>query len=1484
MNFIEASYPLSPMQQGMLFHASFDGQSGYYIEQVVCHLHQKIDVSALIQSWKQVLEMHPILRTSFSFDKIDQLQQFVHDQVELPFIQQEWQNSTEAVRWNKLNDYLQHDRYRGFDIDRPPLMRLALFQQQEADYILVWTFHHALLDGRSISTVLQEVFELYDASLQNQIHTLPQRSPYKNYIDWLQEQSFEGAKTFWKIKLQGFTTPTQIPTMRGYSLSLSGGESLISRSNFDLNSNSKSSRQTVNKQYKSQKTQLTAELTAALTSLATEQKLTLNSLVQGAWALLLHRYSGDSDVVFGVTRACRYSSIEKVEEMVGLFINTLPIRTKVTNDTRLLPWLKELRTQWVALRDFEHTPLVKVQEWSDVKNGSSLFESVVVFDYSDLTESMESKGGNWIHRKCQLLEQTHYPLLLNGYGGKSLKLKITFDSFRFDDDMIARMLGQLEKLLREFVENPQRRLVDVPLLKDSEYHQLIFDWNNTKAEYPQDRCIHQLFEQQVTKNPDAIAISFEERQLTYRQLNEQANQLAHYLQLQGVGPDDLVGLHMKPSLEMMVGLLGIHKAGGAYLPLDPNFPQSRLTLMLGDSEASVILTQQQLIPNLLVESNIRILPIDTLREEIAQQPVTNPNSMVKPENLSYVIYTSGSTGKPKGVMVEHRNVSNFFTGMDSVIEPEPPGVWLAVTSLSFDISVLELLWTLARGFKVVIYNPEREQAQSSSHKFKFQNEEKAIDFSLFYFSSHEAGEDATDKYRLLLEGAKFGDAHGFQAIWTPERHFHAFGGLFPNPAVTSSALAAITEHIQIRAGSCVSPLHNPVRLTEDWSVVDNLSKGRVGISFAAGWQPNDFVLQPGNFHDRKAIMFDQIEEVQTLWRGESVTYPNDKGENVEVRTLPRPIQPQLPVWITAAGNPETFQMAGAKGFHILTHLLGQTLDELADKITIYRRAWIENGHSGEGIVTLMLHTFVGENDDTVRELVRQPMRHYLASSLNLIKLAAWSFPTFKQKTTDEMGQFSVSHLSEQEWDDVLDFSFERYFETSGLFGTVEKCLQKVDQIKGIGVNEIACLIDFGVNTDAVLAQLSLLHQVKERAHEQLTLTPEIQENSSSLADLIQQHEVTHLQCTPSMASILLSDTATREAMRQLRCMMLGGEPFSESLATQLRQIIPGQIHNMYGPTETTIWSATYKLDRVEGIVPIGRPIANTELYVLDKHLQPVPVGVPGELFIGGKGVTRGYLNRPELTQERFVPNPFNLSSGEYLYRTGDLVCYRQDGNLEFLGRADFQVKVRGYRIELGEIETILSRHETVKEAVTLVREDMPGDRRLVAYVLPQTRSQLSDTLLREYLGSQLPEYMVPSHFVILEVFPLTPNNKVDRKALPAPITIAHSEETSKEKAYTPIEETLIEIWQEVLQIRQLETGDNFFNLGGNSLIAVSLISKIRTTFNIDLPLLSLFRAPTIRAMAAQIEELLINQSTPHELELALKELEQSPDKNVFFYS
>ncbi|MBL9076316.1 MAG: LLM class flavin-dependent oxidoreductase [Planctomycetes bacterium] len=350
-----------------------------------------------------------------------------------------------------------------------------------------------------------------------------------------------------------------------------------------------------------------------------------------------------------------------------------------------------------------------------------------------------------------------------------------------------------------------------------------------------------------------------------------------------------------------------------------------------------------------------------------------------------------------------------------------------------------------------------------------------MDFSLYYFANQDTADHERDKYRLILDSAEWADRNGFRRLWTPERHFHSFGGLSPNPSILCAALAARTRRIQLCSGSVVLPLHDPIRVAEEWSVVDNLSNGRIGLGVACGWVPNDFVIgdSQAKFDRRKEVFADGIATLRRLWRGDSVLRQNPQGEPVEVRTLPRPVQRDLPLWITVAGNPDTFRQAGALGANILTHLLGQTLDGLADKIAVYRDAWRAAGHAGRGTVTLMLHTFVGEDDDTVHDLVKGPMKRYLQGSLSLASAHICSVP-FLQNAQN----IDLANVTPQMVDDVLDASFEKYFHMSGLFGSHGKCLDMVDKVEAADVDEIASLIDYGVAPDTVLQSLEHLNVVR----------------------------------------------------------------------------------------------------------------------------------------------------------------------------------------------------------------------------------------------------------------------------------------------------------------------------------------------------------------------------------------------------------------------
>ncbi|MBD3765800.1 MAG: LLM class flavin-dependent oxidoreductase, partial [Rhodobacterales bacterium] len=701
----------------------------------------------------------------------------------------------------------------------------------------------------------------------------------------------------------------------------------------------------------------------------------------------------------------------------------------------------------------------------------------------------------------------------------------------------------------------------LPALPPEEAELVLHRWNAT-ARPLAERCLHQAVADQAARTPQATALIVDDTRLTYAQLMARAHRAAHVLRAMGVGPGVPVGLACRRSADLVAGALAILAAGGAYVPIDPAYPADRIALYIADSGCPVIVTQSDLAQD-LPHGGAAILTLDN-DARLAAQPDTAPDSGVTPADLAYVIYTSGSTGRPKGVMVEHRNVANFFAGMDDRIPAGDRRVWMAVTSLSFDISVLELFWTLSRGFTVVMSGDESRTLVSGGPMVSAAR----MDFSLYYWGNDDGA--GPRKYELLLEGARFADSHGFCAVWTPERHFHAFGGPYPNPAVTGAAVAAVTRNIGVRAGSCVAPLHHPARIAEDWAVIDNLTNGRAGLAMASGWQPDDFVLRPENTPPHnKAALLAAIDQVRRLWRGEAVDFPTATG-TLAVTTQPRPVSAELPVWVTTAGNPETWVEAGRIGAHVLTHLLGQSVDEVAGKIALYHAALREAGHDpARFTVTLMLHTFLARDREIARRTAREPMKAYLRSAAGLIKQYAWAFPAFKKPrgVADPM-DIDLRSLTGEELEAILDFAFQRYFEDSGLFGTVEDALARVEQLKRIGVTEVACLIDYGIAPEVVMEGLYPLAEVVRRANAGGGPSAD----DFSIAAQVLRHGATHLQCTPSMARMLVMNDEARAALSGLQCLLVGGEALPPALAADLGRATGARILNMYGPTETTIWS------------------------------------------------------------------------------------------------------------------------------------------------------------------------------------------------------------------------------------------------------------------------------------------------------------------------
>ncbi len=723
---IENIYPMTPMQQGILFHTLNAPQTGVYVIQNGYQFNSKINISAFKKAWQQVINQHPILRTSFHWQQDREPFQVVHRQIELPW--QELRLGDEETRrrgdeeTGGLGDWLEKDRKDGFNLSQAPLMRLSLIHLANNTYQFIWSCHHLILDGWSTALVLKQVLDSYQALCRdrnawkesNRVVTLSPSRPYVDYVAWLRQQNLSEAKAYWQKTLQGFSSPTRIFPSSQRKTQRPMGAAHASRTQEALLT-------------------ISTTTTEALQVFAKQHKLTLNTIFQGAWALLLSRYSGENDVVFGATSSGRPPDLVGSELMVGLFINTLPVRVKITSDESLIAWLQKLQSQQIEAQQYEYTPLIQIQQWSDVPKDFSLFESILVFENYPVDTSIADLGMEMEIKSLQSTESTNYPLTISAGLGKSLSLEILYDRDRFTSSTIERLLGHLQHLLEEFVTKPEAILSELSLLTETEKFQLLQEFNQTqsKIQNPNSKipqCIHQLFEERVDKYPDAIAVVCDDRQLTYRELNQRANLLAHYLKDIDVRSQVLVGVYCDRLIDTIVAVWGILKAGGAYLPLDPEYPTERIAWMLQDACPSVILSQQNLIEQ-LPEHSAKIICFDRDWDNIAQKERSNLNLELNSENTAYIIYTSGSTGKPKGVVCTHAGLVNTYLAWQNAnLLPSHDACFLQMASFSFDVFTGDLIKALCSGGKLVICPKQLLLEPAKLYQFMIRERVNCADF------------------------------------------------------------------------------------------------------------------------------------------------------------------------------------------------------------------------------------------------------------------------------------------------------------------------------------------------------------------------------------------------------------------------------------------------------------------------------------------------------------------------------------------------------------------------------------------------------------------------------------------------------------------------------------------------------------------------------------------------------------------------------------
>ena len=1054
-------YPLAPLQQGLLFESLLNPASVSYREQLSVTIQGKLNSRLFKKAWQNVINKYDIFRTAFFWDGLDTPAQVVFNSADIIWNEAIWTEENEIKR------FLESDIQQPFAFSEAPLMRFQLSNLQNGNWFFCWTHHHILMDGWCLPIILREVFDQYEALRSGAEPQITYTKPYVNFISWLAKQDEAVAKDWWANYLSGFHHPTPFG---------------IDHHKAAINENN---------QMQECIKGLDPELENALKQFSQNEGVTLNVLVHAAWALLLGRYSGTDDVVFGATVSGRPPELEGVERMVGLFINSVPVRVGINNDGELGEWLHSLQAKQLERDNYSYTSLTRIREYSGMAGSQPLFESLIIFENYPVDKSVDEGIPDLTIGEVKFSEQTHYPITLMILPGNVLTFRVSYDASRFAAETINQLLRHLFNILKGFSAGTGQVLNQISLTDQEETALILDTFNANGPVVDVVKPVSEAFASHASVHPETTALLFDGENYSYGEINLRANKLADYLLSTGLKSGELVALCMDRSPEMVICLLAIIKSGAAYLPLDPKFPVDRLHYMLQDSGACLLLTEKK-YNALWQQEQVQVLTAQEIQARADASQATEPGVKVKFDDLAYVIYTSGSTGKPKGVQITHGALSNFLASMALQPGITSHDLLLAVTTISFDIAGLEIFLPL-----------------------------------------------------------------------------------------TSGATLALL--------------------------------------------PDDVAADP----------------------------------------------------------------------------------------------------------------------------------------LRLIT-----------------------------------------------------CMQKI--------------------------------------------------------------KPTIMQATPTTWQMLLNNGWEGSLSLKVLC---GGEALPNELALELVSKTQS-VWNMYGPTETTIWSAVLQIDpgqhlSANGYTLIGGPIANTQLYILNNALQPVPVGVAGELYIGGKGLAKGYLGMPGLTDEKFISNPFAKHPGDRIYRTGDLAKWTYDGTISFLGRIDQQVKIRGFRIETGEIESIIKEIEGINEAVVIAGKDNQNNDCLLAFMIMEQGENISSTTIRDLLAARLPAYMIPSAFTSLDKFPRTPNGKTDRKALKDNYKADVLADGDYIAPVNELQQRVHSIWALVLGVPQISIKDNFFALGGHSLLATQCMSRIRAEFEIELPLKKLFDYPDIESFAVELQ-LFINEAKGEQVQVTPDE-----DNEVF---
>ncbi len=1389
-------YPLTSTQKRFWFLSQFKSADVVYSIPGVFSLEGAINIDAFEAAINTMIQRHEILRTVFKTGLNGEPFQFILDPADAKVILkvETFDEHNEKTVAEILRPYIT----QGFDLSNF-LIRTRLVRLNENHHIFIFVIHHIICDGWSLNLLVKELMAIYRAySSEEKCPLEPLKLQFKDYAYWQNEakEKFTESKNYWLRQLAGELPVTEFPTDKIRPALKTYNGNII-------------------------RVPIDQALVNQLKDFTLANNCTMFIGLVSVVKALLCRHTDSSDFIIGTPITGREHP--DLLEQIGPYLNTIVIRTKFTSDDSFTQVLEKVKVS--SLGAFEHKSypfdeLVGSLNVNRDPSRNAIFDIIVTLQNGEINSYSDE-------RKSQLLTIHGYDFLeehkskfdmafdfTEVNGGLSLSFEYNTDLYNLETASgIIEYFIKFANLLTQF---PLKPIFELDYLTDTDKEKIRINSGLQEMLDEHQPTFIDLFLEKTNIYKDKPAVVDSYKILTYYQLNEESLKLANLIQKSGCKKGSIIPICIERSSMLISSVIAILRSGCVYVPLDPEHPKDRLSYIINDIQSPLLIVDNYTASKFEDVHGCTVINISN--SELDECITEKQNFKLQPDDEAYIIYTSGSTGKPKGVVITHSNLSNFLIGMNNSLGAESKNHILAITSVAFDISILELLWPLTRGMTVTL-NTKNELVNYD--KF-LKNSRVEVDFSLFFFSSYDFGND--DKYELLLESSKYADENGFSAVWIPERHFHEFGGIFPNPSILAASLASVTNSISIRAGSIVLPLHDVIRVAEEWSVVDNLSHGRVGMSIASGWHSNDFVLKPGNYDERKTIMFRQLDELKILWEGNRITRKNGNGQNIELRIFPKPIQNKLPVWITSGGNIETFIEAGKVGAKVLTHMLGQDIEALRRNIDAYRISLIESGYSDEDYgVSLMLHTFIGNDLESVRKETIEPFKEYLRSNLSLIKNLAESF------------NIKIENISEGDMNILLDLAFERYWQTAALLGTVDSCKKTVERLIDIGVTEIACLIDFGIENATVLGALNELKKLTKVFAKKTKPTTVLS-------------KIDTLQITPSYLNALLQDNRSRSFLKSLEQIIVGGEKMPPELISRISEVSDASIYNMYGPTETTIWSTYTKVDKKTRL-SIGRPILNTYIYILDKNKKSCPIGVVGELYIGGKGVAKGYLNNPSLTDAAFLKDPNFEDTGLRIYKTGDYARWLPDGNIEFKGRKDNQIKIRGYRIELGEIEKNIEQNENVISAAVIFKEFNSETSQIIAFFTGKYKN-IDVVNLQQHLGDLLPRYMLPDRFIQIESMPLTQNGKLDKTALLKLNLDEFMQEVIAPR--TEMELAVHNVWKEILGKDDFGVKENFFSLGAHSLTVIILLSQMRESLGIDLTVEAIFSNPTIELQAKEL--------------------------------